>query len=155
MSTPNWKTRYAAAYESFQHKAYPASSRDFGTLPPKYPDVRTANGLTNFILNFIKWSGYRATRVNVSGRLIEKATRTESGASFMDKKWITSSTRKGSADVSSTINGRSAMFEVKVGKDKPSEHQLKEQALERAAGGVYEFVCTPEEFLAVYDKLLS
>jgi hypothetical protein len=70
-------------------------------------------------------------------------------------KWIKSSTRKGTADVTATIRGRSCKFEVKVGRDKPRPEQLKEQERERASGGVYEFIGTPEDFYAVYDMIVA
>jgi hypothetical protein len=47
------------------------------------------------------------------------------------------------------------MIEVKVGKDRPSQDQLKEQAKERAAGGLYEFCRTPEEFLELYRLIVG
>lgn len=150
-----WKQRYTEAYDEYQHREFPAASKDFGTLPPKYPDVRTSNGLTRFICDFIKFKGFRATRVNTQGRMVECTTREESGAVFMDKKWITSSTRKGTADVSSTILGRTVMFEVKVGDDQPRVNQLKEASRERKAGGVYEFVYSPDDFLIIFDGLID
>jgi hypothetical protein len=108
----------------------------------EYPDVDTANGLTTMICTFIKWNGYRATRINVMGRKV-------------GNKWIKSSTRKGTADISATIRGRSCWFEVKVGRDKPRPEQLAEQARERASGGVYEFISTPGNFYAVYDMIVA
>ena len=33
--------------------------------------------------------------------------------------------------------------------------QLKEQQLERAAGGIYEFISTPDEFFLIYDKIVN
>jgi hypothetical protein len=108
----------------------------------EYPDVDTANGLTTMICTFIKWNGYRATRINVMGRKV-------------GNKWIKSSTRKGTADISATIRGRSCWFEVKVGRDKPRPEQLAEQQRERASGGVYEFIGTPENFYAVYDMIVA
>src|SRR5574339_949660 len=97
---PKTRQRYKDAYEAFQAREYPSATKNYGCLTPNYPDIRTANGLTRFIMDFIKWFGYRATRVNVAGRLVEKATLTESGASFMYKTWLSISTRKGTADVS-------------------------------------------------------
>lgn len=47
------------------------------------------------------------------------------------------------------------MFEVKVGQDKPSIEQLREQQLERKAGGIYEFIRDPEEFFLFYDLIIS
>lgn len=117
------------------------------------PDVRKANGLTQFVVNFLTWSGHRATRISSAGRLIDAPQKQQSGISLMTKKFIPGPTRKGSADVSATIRGRSVMIEIKVGRDRPSEHQLREQELERKAGGVYEFISTPEEFFNLYDSL--
>jgi hypothetical protein len=150
----NWKLRYAEAHKQWQLKEYPASCKDFGWISPKYPDVRTSNGLTRMILYFLKWEGWRATRVSSAGRLVAKNERMPSGIVLQGKGWIPSTTRKGSADISATIRGKSAMFEVKIGRDKPSEYQLKEQELERKAGGVYEFVHDADEFFELYDKLL-
>ena len=150
----NWKLRYKTAYEYWQLKAYPASSKDFGVLPVKYPDVTKSNGLTTFVMNFIKWNGYRSTRINVSGRLIEQPEKQKSGVILGTKKWMRSTTRKGTADISATILGKSVMLEIKCGYDKPREAQLEEQARERSAGGIYEFIYNPDQFLELYDKLL-
>lgn len=112
----------------------------------KIPDHRKANGLTRFIVNYLTYMGHRATRINTVGRLIKA----KSGKAVM----IHGTTRRGTADISSTIQGRSVMWEVKVGKDKPSEHQLAEQERERSAGGEYLFVHAAEEFFAMYDELV-
>lgn len=149
-----WKQRYAEAHKQWQLKEYPQSCKDFGWISPIYPDVRKSNGLTRMILYFLKWEGWRATRVSSAGRLVTKSEKMPSGISLQGKGWIPSTTRKGSADISATIRGKSAMFEVKIGRDKPSEYQLKEQELERKAGGVYEFVHDADEFFELYDKLL-
>ena len=106
------------------------------------PQVAKANGLTNFIINYVNWTGYRATRISTTGRKIGDT-------------WIKGTTRRGTADISMTVNGRSAMIEVKIGKDKPSEHQLKEQERERRAGGIYEFCGSPEDFFEIFNKVLS
>lgn len=102
--------------------------------------------------NFLNWEGYRCTRVNVIGRLADKTVTEKNGAQFTQKRF-TRSTRKGAADLSSTIKGKSVMWEVKIGNDKPSEHQLKEQAKERKAGGEYFFIKTPDDFFNYYDNL--
>lgn len=150
-----WKQRYKISYDKFQHKNYPSSSKDFGTLPPKFPDITTSNGLTRFITDFLNFEGWRATRINVSGRLIEQPEKQLSGVVLGTKKWMHSSTRKGTADISATIKGRSVMIEVKAGRDKPREAQLEEQIRERDAGGIYEFVYSADEFIELYDKIVN
>lgn len=125
----DFKVKYSSAYPEHYFK-------------PKLPDTSKANGLTQAIINFIIWSGYRATRVTSAGRMI-------------GKRYIPGTTRKGAADISATIKGRSVMWEVKVGKDAPSGFQLREQELERKAGGEYFFVHTLDEFFEQYDNFLK
>ena len=149
------KERYLQAHENYFKEQYPNAYRNGHYTPPKMPIVAKANGLTTFIINYLTWQGFRATRINVSGRLIDGVEKTASGAILSTKKWMRSTTRKGTADISATINGRSVMIEIKVGKDRPSEHQLLEQQMERKAGGIYEFCSSPEEFFEIYDKVIS
>jgi hypothetical protein len=137
---PEWRLRYNTAHYNYTLQRTPNVIRDGFYTGPTLPKVATANGLTQFICNFINWSGYRATRINTMGRMV-------------GGRWIHSTTRKGSADISSTIKGRSVMWEVKVGRDRPRPEQLAEQAKERAAGGMYEFISTPEQFFAIFDTL--
>ena len=139
---PPYRQRYNDLHFSHTVKRTPSVVADNLYPTPNFPKVETSNGLTQYIVNFITWSGYRATRINTMGRMVAG-------------KWIHSTTRKGSADISSTIKGRSVMFEIKVGRDKPRPEQLEEQRREIAAGGLYFFVRTPEEFIEIFDKLIK
>lgn len=152
----DWKKRYIEAHKLNFAQEYPGAWASGHYTPPDFKTLKpsTANGLTTIICNYLKWIGYRATRINVSGRLVEKLTMEESGNKFMTKKYIKSSTRKGSADISSTIKGKSVMWEVKVGRDKPSDAQIAEQRRERRAGGEYFFVHNTDEFFTLYDHLV-
>lgn len=149
------KERYAKAHELDFKKQYPNAYRDGKYIKPKMPDIRKANGLTRFICNYINWIGFRATRVSSAGRMVDAVVTQESGTRLKMKKFIPSTTRKGTADISATIKGRSVMWEVKVGKDRPSEAQLKEQAREQQAGGYYFFVHDPDEFFNQLDKVIE
>jgi len=135
------KQRYNAAHLRWQELTYPSAFKAGFTHDPSMPITTKANGLTKFIINYLNWSGHRATRINVSGRKV-------------GDKWIRSTTRKGTADISATINGKSVMIEIKICKDKASEHQLAEQIKERSAGGIYEFISSVDEFFLLYDNLL-
>ena len=137
-----FKERYNAAHHEYYKVKYPNVVADGLYCSPTLPKYKTANGLTKFITNYILWAGWRATRVNTMGRQV-------------GGKWIPGTTRKGTADISATIKGRSIMIEVKIGADKASEYQLKEQALERKSGGIFEFISSPEEFFTLYDYVLS
>jgi hypothetical protein len=149
------KERYLQAHENYFKEQYPNAYRNGHYTPAKMPVVAKANGLTIFIINYLTWQGFRATRINVSGRLVDSVEKTASGAVLSTKKWMRSTTRKGTADISATINGRSVMLEIKIGKDRPSEHQLLEQQRERKAGGIYEFCVSPEDFFEIYDKVVN
>ena len=139
---PLWKLRYNTAHYNYTAQRTPNVVKDgFYTTPPT-PVVTKSNGLTQFIINYIMWSGYRATRINTMGRQI-------------NGKFIPSATRKGSADISATVKGLSVMIEIKVGKDKPRPEQLAEQQRERQAGGIYEFVSTPEGFFILFDSIVN
>jgi hypothetical protein len=136
------KERYNAAHKEWFQEQYPNAWKDNLYSPPPMPSVAKANGLTKYITNFLFWKGHRATRVNVQGRVVKG-------------KWIPSSTRKGTADISATIRGRSVMIEIKVGSDRPRPEQLQEQERERKSGGIYEFIRTADEFLELYDKVVN
>lgn len=158
IETPRWCIeRYEAAHKEYFARTYPAAYKDghYPGMEPEFPDVGTGNGLNKFMASYLIWKGHRATRINVQGRLIETAEKMPSGAELRGKKYIKSTTRKGAADVSSTIFGKSCQWEGKAGRDKPRPEQIREQTLERAAGGVYEFVHSPEEFFMFYDKVVS
>jgi hypothetical protein len=151
----NWKERYQKAHEYHFKRAYPLAYSSGHYTQPKYPKVATANGITQMICNFLMWHEHRATRINSTGRLIDGLEKQPSGAILTTKKWIPGSTRKGTADISATIRGRSVMIEIKIGKDRASPYQIAEQERERKAGGCYEFISTPEQFFTLYDSLIS
>lgn len=165
----SWKPRYRAAHVKYQERETPSIIRDQlkmmqgveGFKPEdiyletKYPDTSTANGLTTMICQYLLWMQHRATRINVMGRVVETKEAAGFGQTITTKKHLPSATRKGSADISSTINAKSAMWEVKVGRDSPSDAQLREQAKEIKAGGYYFFVHDPCEFFQMYDSLFS
>lgn len=134
------KQRYNAAHKIWFAQNYPTAFKDGFYAEPNMPVVTKANGLTTFVCNYLNWLGHRATRINVSGRKV-------------GDKWIRSSTRKGTADISATVKGKSVMLEIKIGRDKASEFQLAEQIKERNAGGVYEFVSSVDEFFLIYDSI--
>ena len=153
------KARYMAAHADNFAATYPAAFKDHGLPGVVIPDTRKSNGLTTFIVNFLTWKGHRATRINVSGRLIEQPEKQASGIILGTKKYMHSRTRKGTADISSTVLingvGRSVQWEIKVGRDRPSPAQLEEQKREQRAGGFYFFVHDAAEFFYLYDSLFN
>lgn len=150
-----WKDRYHAAHKQDFEKRYPTAFKDGHYFKPTMPKVSTSNGLTNAICNFINWNGGIGNRINVSGRLVGGQETTASGATFEKKKWIKSSTLKGTADIDATLpNGKNAKIEIKVGKDRPRPEQIKMQERYRNIGVTYEFISDMDQFLALYDLLM-
>jgi len=146
--------RYQQAHEQDFALKYPQAYAGGHYFIPKMPDCRRANGLTMAIVKFLLYSGHRATRIQSAGRIIKAPQRQESGISLQTAKYIPGTTRKGTADISATVRGRSVMIEIKIGNDQPSEYQLREQQLETKAGGQYWFIHTFEEFLQQYDAFI-
>jgi len=138
----DWKVRYQKAHEKWFSIKYPSAYSIGGYTGATFPKIETGNGLNRAIENFLTWEGHRATRISSGGRMVKG-------------KFISGSTRNGAADVSSTINGRCCQWEGKAGKDQPRPDQLREQGIERAAGGVYEFIHNMDELYFYYDKVIS
>lgn len=137
-----FKEHYHAAHRKWFERKYPTAVESGFYCLPKFPAVGKANGLTAFVVNFLEWSGYYANRISSAGRWIEDK-----------QQFIRGNTRKGTADIHAIIKGHHVSIEVKVGKDKMSEHQHKEKARIEAAGGKYWIVKTPDDFITEYLKL--
>jgi len=109
------------------------------TIPQGGYDDRTANGLTAFIIDFLRHYGFYAARINIGGIwMAERGAYRESGST------------KGVADVIACVQGHFCQFEVKAGKDRPRQDQLDQAEMTRFAGGHYEFIHNATDFV---DKL--
>lgn len=127
----------------------------------KFSDT-TANGLTKAVITFLTLHGHQAERINTTGRYIDDSKIVTDAVGFKRVlgrgKYIPSTSTRGSADISSTINvkgiGLSVKFEVKM-KDRQSEHQkIYEQDIKKA-GGQYYIVHNFPEFIEYYNKVLT
>lgn len=137
--TSDQKQRYIEAHINYtKHRA---AVKDFGYVKPKILPINSGSRMAYFIVNFLLWSGHNATQITTAGRQINGV-------------YIPTTTAKGTADVSATINGKSVKIEVKHVSDKPSAEQLKQQERERRSGGVYEFVYSIQQFFSLYDSIL-
>ena len=143
-----YKEAYEHAHYKYKLKHFSAIVSDGFYCKPKMPKVNTANGLTQFIVNYIDWIGFHANRISSAGRFIPSPDKFDAGI------FIPSTTKNGTADVMSIVNGKAIAWEVKIGKDRASSDQLKQQAQIEAAGGFYYFVSTPDEFLTLLKKHL-
>ena len=96
-------------------------------IPPQPYRDDTANGLTKCIVDYIRYNGGQAERINT----------------------------KGSADISATIAGRSVKIEVKIGLDRQSEAQRRYQATVERAGGLYFIAKDFTSFIEWYSEKLN
>jgi hypothetical protein len=130
------------------------------TKTPNFPDNArvftkfrdsTANELTKSIIAWFKLSGGQAERISVTGRYIDQKKIVTNSIGQMRQigsgKWIKSSMRKGSADVSAILNGKSYRVEVKIGSDTHKENQKEYQKDFEKAGGIYFIAKTWDGFI--------
>lgn len=97
-------------------------------IPPQSYRDDTANGLTRCVVDFVRFHGGQAERINTTGVPEQRGGRIV---------WRKSNTTKGSADISATIAGRSVKIEIKIGADRQSEAQVRYQVSVEQAGGLY------------------
>lgn len=111
---------------------------------PKKPKGETANAITANVIRAINMQprcvAYRINNVGIWDQAKQIHRR--------------GNTQKGIFDVSATIKGRAAWFEIKAGYDKPSQDQLIFQQEVISAGGIAEFVKSTDEFLKLFTTIL-
>ncbi len=159
-----WQKRYAEAHYRWSEQKHPNVVADGYYTLPKFPDVKTANGLTQFVVNFLDWSGCYGNRINTVGRVIKQGRdiHTAGGGIIKAKQiMIKSSTKKGTADINGIIGGSDTTIgipchiEIKVGRDTQKEDQKKQEKQVNSVGGLYTIVKTVDEFLYFYDKVMA
>ncbi|SHG34976.1 hypothetical protein SAMN05444483_10995 [Salegentibacter echinorum] len=125
---------------------------------PKYSD-KTSNGLTKCVIDWINLNGYQAERISSTGRKIDNTKIVTDcigrKRSIGQTKWIKGSGTPGTADISSTILGRSVKIEIKckaTGDRYQSEAQKNYQKEVETAGGIYLIVRTFQGFYEWYQE---
>ena len=142
--------------EELAHKVKIKRFPNFPYHPPtKYRDD-TANKLTACIIDFLNIKEHQAERINSTGRYIDRRKTMYDVLGHKrtvgSVEWIKGSGTPGTADISSTILGRSAKIEVKIGKDRQSEVQKKYQNQVIKAGGMYFIARNFTEFINWYNE---
>ena len=127
---------------------------------PFYTD-KTSNGLTKCVVHFIRLRGYQAERINSTGRLLERKSKSmsifHSSRNINTGKWIKGSSTNGTADISATIKGRSVKIEIKcraTGDHYQSADQKKYQKEVERAGGIYIIVRDFDSFLEWFKTFI-
>ena len=101
-----------------------------------------ANDLTRCVVEYIRLRGGFASRINSTGVYNQKL-----------KKYIPGTSRRGLADVMGVYRGKSLHVEIKIGRDKQSEHQKRVEAEVIRSGGLYFIARDFESFKQWFDKL--
>ena len=142
MTKPNKTTLINLALADLKLK-YPTVP-DHCIPAPKYSD-KTSNGLTKCIKDFLNLSGYQAERISSMGRMLDKREIVEDCLGRKKQigsiQYIKGTSTNGTADISATIKGKSVKIEVKIGKDRMSQDQMRYRDAIIRAGGIY-FVAT-------------
>jgi hypothetical protein len=124
----------------------------------------SANHLTGCIMDWIRFNGGQAERINTMGRRVDntKISKDVLGGTRLigSVSWQKGTGTKGSADISATIPmqvngikfGVSVKIEVKYGKDRQSEDQKKYEHTINEAGGIYVIARNIDEFIEWYDE---
>jgi hypothetical protein len=117
----------------------------------------SANSLTQCVIAYITFMGGQAERISSQGQYREGAkiqvgTGELAHQRQLPGKWTPGQSTKGTADISSTIRGRSVKIEIKYGKDIQSQVQKEYQAAIERAGGVYIIVRSFDEFVMWYEQ---
>lgn len=145
----NWKDELREMkYRHMEEKtpsAFIASGGRSMKLKP-YSDV-TANGLTNCIIDWINGSGGTANRINTQGQVRKERVEFAGNQHREFIRFTPSTTRRGTADVHGVMRGRHLSIEVKIGADKQSKEQIREQERITRAGGIYYIAKDMESFV--------
>ncbi len=127
-----------------QATEHPSFPRAYIPIPQRTD--KTANGLTQCIMDYIRLRGGQAERISIMGRPTETAT---------GIRWDKSHMTRGTADISAIVGGRAVKIEVKKGRDRQSEAQRCYQSEVERAGGLYYIARDFDSFVEWYNKTFA
>jgi hypothetical protein len=141
----------------YQTKRHLYASMPEHAIPRTRFSDKTANGLTQCILTWLRLHGHYATRIVTTGRKLKDTVTVDvlGRNRVLPGQWIPGTTRTGTSDIHAIINGRHASIEVKVGKDKMSPAQEKTKKDVERSGGVYFIAKDFESFYQWYNSQLE
>lgn len=129
-------------------------NRDRYPSVPGYASARTAyedntaNGLTRCIIDYIRFTGGFAERVNRMG--FKRKNK------YGKEIWVSGGGTNGTADISAVLpGGRSARIEVKAGRDRIRPEQIRYAEKVTKAGALYFIARSFDEFLMWYGTVIS
>lgn len=159
--TPKAPYKKSAAVKYLEALALESDRAKHPNMKPEYLAPRryrddSANGLTKCVIDFLKYTGNMAERVNSQGRFIDTTKRFTDVTGRLRQigtaKWVPGTGQKGTADVHAVLKGgRSLFIELKT-TDRQSNFQKEYQRKVEAVGATYIIVRSLEQFLAWYNE---
>jgi len=146
-------------YFANQRKRYPNFPDDARTSP-KYTDKNT-KGLTNCVMDYIKFNGYHVERTGCEGRIIDdRKTFTDvigRVRTIGTIRRVYSSSQRGTSDLKAIINGKFIAIEIKcfATNDRQSAHQKAYQKQIEQSNGIYIIVKTFAQFYDWFNKFVE
>jgi hypothetical protein len=111
-------------------------------LKPRTFKTTSANGLTKATVEYIRLKGGFASRINTVGIYDSKL-----------KLFRRSTQKKGLCDIMGSYKGKSLNIEIKYGRDRLSEHQMKVAEDIQRSGGLYFVAKDFESFKEWFDMI--
>ncbi|MEJ7821484.1 MAG: hypothetical protein WKF85_04135 [Chitinophagaceae bacterium] len=154
IKTTGWKAELKALKYEHIKSTSPGFFEMSGGYQMKLMPYRddTANGLTKCIIDYINFKGGYANRINTMGVARKERINLAFGNYRDNITYTPSTTNKGTADIKATIRGQSLDIEVKIGRDKLSDHQIKEKERVTRAGGLYFVARDMQSFVDWYKE---
>lgn len=161
------KERYCKAHYDWAVLNTPNVVKDGYYLAPDYPDVKTSNGITNLVTNYLKWCGHFANRTNNQGQARKKEVEKFNIFSGKLEKitvgmtYTKSHSIKGMQDIDCNLKhpkhpyGIPWKIEIKAGRDRVSKDQDKFAVRVKNTGAVHSVITSDESFFAQVDQLLK
>lgn len=149
----NYSTKYKDRYvksdsvKELEKLAFNEAKRKHPTMPihalaPRIYKDNTASGLTKCIVDYITLKGGFASRLNSTGIYRQDI-----------QKFVPNTQKRGLSDVIAIYKGKSLNIEIKMPKDRMSEHQLKVKREIESSGGLYWIAKDFETFKTWFDNL--
>ena len=161
------KTRYikSDAIKALENLLYEQHKAKYPNFPypikPKYSDL-TSNGLTKCVIDFIRFNGFHAERINSTGSVRDN---TKTITDVLNRKrtigsvtWVKSTSQNGTSDISATINGMSVKIEIKCaasGDKYQSKAQKIYQKQIEASGGIYLIIRNFSQFFDWFNEFVK
>ncbi len=145
--TPRQPYRKPDSVKELERLANIQAREQHPNIDPRFLAPRTyrddkANCLTSCVVKYIELMGGWASRVNTTGIYDAKL-----------KRYRTSTQKRGIADVIATYRGLSLQIEIKIGRDRMSDDQMKVQSQVEKAGGRFFVAHDFTEFKQWFDAI--